>query len=95
MQPLDQNHCLVPHLKDLFHICLDTIAQDFYIHFKVFLILGRPSAGRGLRFTYIAEAYTLREVLSQLVPNLDFEAKYSSRVYLEGRFVAIGAKFGP
>ena len=21
--PLDQNECLVPHLKDLFHICLE------------------------------------------------------------------------
>ena len=27
LQPLDQNQCLVPHLKDLFHICLKIKAQ--------------------------------------------------------------------
>ena len=35
LQPLEQNQWLVPHLKDLFHICLDTIAQDFWMIFKV------------------------------------------------------------
>ena len=27
LQPLDQNQCLVPHLNDLFHICLDIKAK--------------------------------------------------------------------
>ena len=27
LQPLDQIECLVPHLKDLFHICLEPEAQ--------------------------------------------------------------------
>ena len=35
LQPLDQNQCLVPHLKDLFHICLETKAQGFWMTFKV------------------------------------------------------------
>ena len=29
LQPLDQNQCLVPHLKDLFRINLETKAQGF------------------------------------------------------------------
>ena len=35
LQPLDQNQCLVPHLKDLFHICLETKVQGFWMTFKV------------------------------------------------------------
>ena len=26
--PLDQNECLVPHLKDPIHICLESATQD-------------------------------------------------------------------
>ena len=29
LQPLDQNQYIVPNLKDLFHICLETKAQGF------------------------------------------------------------------
>ena len=29
LQPQDQNHGLVPHLKDLFDNCLETKAQGF------------------------------------------------------------------
>ena len=29
LQPFDQNQRLVPYLKDLFHICLETKAQGF------------------------------------------------------------------
>ena len=35
MQPLDQNECLVPHLKDLFHICLESEAQGNNMTFSV------------------------------------------------------------
>ena len=35
LQPLDKNRCIVPYLKDLFHICLDLEAQDHGITFKV------------------------------------------------------------
>ena len=35
LQPLDQDLCLVRHLKDLFHICLETKAQCFWMTFKV------------------------------------------------------------
>ena len=34
LQPLDQNQYLVHHLKDLFHICLETKAQGFWMTFK-------------------------------------------------------------
>ena len=33
--PLDQNQCLVLHLKDLFHICLETKIYGFWMTFKV------------------------------------------------------------
>ena len=35
LQPLDQNQCLVPHLKDLFHICLETKIQGFWMTFNL------------------------------------------------------------
>ena len=35
LQSPDQNQCLVPHLKDLFHICLETKVQGFWMTFKV------------------------------------------------------------
>ena len=35
LQPLDQNQCLVPHLKDLLRICLEVKAQSFWKTFKV------------------------------------------------------------
>ena len=34
--PLDQNECLVPHLKDLFHICLELEGQGRSMIFKTF-----------------------------------------------------------
>ena len=37
--PLDQNECLVPHLKDPIHICLEPEAQERGMTFKV--IFGR------------------------------------------------------
>ena len=33
--PLDQNECLVPHLKDPIHICLEPEAQGHGMTFKV------------------------------------------------------------
>ena len=35
LQPLDQNQCLVPHLKYLSNISLEIKAQGFWITFKV------------------------------------------------------------
>ena len=35
LQPLDQNQCLVSHLKDLFHIYLEIKVQGFWMTFKV------------------------------------------------------------
>ena len=35
LQPFDQNQFLLPHMKDLFHICLETKGQDFWVTFKV------------------------------------------------------------
>ena len=35
LQPLDQNQSLVLHLKDLFHICLETKVQGFWMNFNV------------------------------------------------------------
>ena len=35
LQPYDQNQCLVLHLKDPFHICLETKVQGFWMTFKV------------------------------------------------------------
>ena len=36
--PLDQNECLVPHLKDLIHICLEPEAQGRGMTFNVHYI---------------------------------------------------------
>ena len=35
-QLLYQNQCLVPHVKDLLHICLETKAQGFWVTSRVF-----------------------------------------------------------
>ena len=35
LQPLDQNQCLVPHMKDLLNICLEIKDQGFWMTFKV------------------------------------------------------------
>ena len=35
LQLLDQNQCLVPHFKDLFHICLEPEAQGHGMNFSV------------------------------------------------------------
>ena len=35
LQPLDQNQCLVPHMKDLLRICLEIKGQSFWMNFKV------------------------------------------------------------
>ena len=35
LQPLDQNECLVPYLKDLIYTCLDVEAQG---HGKTFMV---------------------------------------------------------
>ena len=51
LQPLDQNQSLVPHLKDLFHICLDPKAQGFWITFNVF--------NCGSKYPYFNKAYVV------------------------------------
>ena len=35
LQPLDQNQCLVPQMKDLLYICLEIKDQGFQMTFKV------------------------------------------------------------
>ena len=35
LQPLDQNQCLVPQLKDLLHICLELETQGHGMIFRV------------------------------------------------------------
>ena len=35
LQLLDQNQCLVSHIKDLFHICLETKGQGFWTTFTL------------------------------------------------------------
>ena len=35
LQPMDQNEQLVPHLKDLIHICLEPEFQSHDMSFKV------------------------------------------------------------
>ena len=35
LEPLDQNQCLVPHLKDLSHICLEPEVQGHDLTFRV------------------------------------------------------------
>ena len=32
--PLDQNECLVPHLKDSIHVCLEPEAQEHGMTFR-------------------------------------------------------------
>ena len=36
LQPLDQNQCLVPHLKDKSYFCLETEVQGYGMTFKVY-----------------------------------------------------------
>ena len=35
LQPLNQNQCLVLHIKDLLHFCLETKGQGYWMTFKV------------------------------------------------------------
>ena len=35
LHPLDQNQCFVPHLKDPFQVCSETIVQGFWTTLKV------------------------------------------------------------
>ena len=49
LQPLDQNQCLVPHLKDLLCICLEIEAQGFWMSFKV--------CNLGSKYPYFNRAY--------------------------------------
>ena len=51
LQPLDKNQCLVPHLKDLFHICLGDKAQGFWKTFNMFNL--------GSKYPYFNRAYVV------------------------------------
>ena len=51
LQPLDQNQSLVPHLKDLFHICLEPKAQGFWMTFNLF--------NCGSKYPYFNRAYVV------------------------------------
>ena len=51
-QSIDKNQCLVRHLKALFHICLETKAQDIWMPFKVFNL--------GSKWPHLHRAYVLR-----------------------------------
>ena len=55
LQPLDQNQCLIPHLKDLLRICLEDKAQGFWTSFKV--------CNLGSKYPYINRAYVVRVLL--------------------------------
>ena len=51
LQPLNQNQCLVFHLKDLIHICLETKAQGFSMTFNV--------CNLGSKYPYFNRAYVV------------------------------------
>ena len=51
LQPLDQNQCLVLHLKDLFHICLEPKAQAFWMTFNL--------CNCGSKYPYFNRAYVV------------------------------------
>ena len=51
MQPLDENQCLVSHLKDLIHICLETKAQGFSMTFNM--------CNLGSKYPYFNRAYVV------------------------------------
>ena len=51
LQPLDQNQCLVPHLKDLLCICWEIEAQGFWMSFKV--------CNHGSKYPYFNRAYVV------------------------------------
>ena len=55
LQPLDQNQCLVPHLKDLLRICLENKAQGFWTSFKV--------CNLGSKYPCFIRAYVVRVLL--------------------------------
>ena len=52
LQPLDQNQCLVSHLKDLLPICLEVKAHSFWVTFKVLNL--------GSKQPYFNSAYVVR-----------------------------------
>ena len=52
LQPLDQNQCLVPHFKDLSHICLEIKAQGFWMTFN--------TSNLGSKEPYFNRAYVVR-----------------------------------
>ena len=68
LQPLDQNQCLVLHLKDLLHICLEAKAQGFWVTFKVFNF--------GSKWPHIYRAYVLKGVYF-IIKTLYFRSKLS------------------
>ena len=51
LQPLDQNQCLVLHLKDLFHICLGAKSQNFWMTLIV--------CNLGSKYPYFNRAYVV------------------------------------
>ena len=54
-QPLDQNQCLVLHMKDLLRICLEVKGQGFWMTFKV--------CNHGSQQPYFDRAYVVRGYL--------------------------------
>ena len=67
LQTLDQNQWLVPHLKDLFHISLETKAQGFWITLNCLICLGTKAQGFWMTFN---------------VCNLDSNYPYFNRAYV-------------
>ena len=51
LQPLDKNGCIVPYLKDLFYICLETKVQGFWITFEI--------CNLGSKYPYFNRAYVV------------------------------------
>ena len=60
LQPLGQNQCLVPYLKDVFHKCLETKAQGFWMNSKV--------SNLGSKWPHLHSAYVERGCGNQMSP---------------------------
>ena len=99
LQPLDQNQCLVPHLKDLFHICLGDKAQGFWMTFNI--------CNLGSKYPYFNRAYVVSSGLgcphlymgrifvceNQLLVSSNFWTFYYSYVFAT-RCLVYQSKFG-
>ena len=79
LQPLDQNQCLVPHLKDLFHICLETKVQGFWMTFNICNLSSKypyfnrayvVSSGFGCTHLYVIDS-SIQSLAKKTMKNFD------------------------